>query len=102
MRMGQLRLVLSLGFAVGLSACGSVLQTPPDGGRDGGPACHDLNEAACRLRSDCAVNGCAWCTGGGSSFINCYDPASEPPVQCGPCPPPCSSFTDEYACKQMP
>jgi hypothetical protein len=96
MRIERLGLVLSLGLTVTAAACGSVLQAP-----DGGVACHDLGEDACRSRSDCAVNGCAPCSGGGSGFINCYDPRSESPVFCGPCPPPCSSLTEDL-CKATP
>jgi hypothetical protein len=103
MRIDRPGLVLSLGLTVALSACGSVLQEPPDGGRDGGLVpCDDLGEAACRLRSDCAVDGCAACTGGGFSFLGCRDLAGGPRVACGACPPPCSSLTDETSCKEFP
>src|SRR5262245_65281455 len=103
MRIDRRGLVLSVGFTVALSACGSVLQEPPDGGRDGGLVpCDELGEAACRSRSDCAVDGCAACTGGGFSFLGCRDLAGGPRVACGACPePPCSSLT-EAGCSQRP
>src|SRR5262245_48141690 len=100
MRIQQAGLILSLTAAA--SACGSILQQPPDGGGDGGIVpCRDLGEAACRSRSDCAVNACTPCSGGGSGFISCYDPTSDPRVLCGPCPPLCAGL-DEASCKARP
>jgi hypothetical protein len=104
--------VRAFGLIVALTAsgCGSVLQSP-DSGTDsrrdtdsdsGGALCRQLNEADCRVRTDCAVGRCASACGGGSSFAGCYDPASETPPPCVglgiACPAPCSSLTDEAAC----
>jgi hypothetical protein len=99
MRFERPGLVLILGLAVGASACGSVLVQPTDAGQDGSAAaCRQLGEAACRLRSDCAVGACASCSGG-SGFISCYDPASETGPGCPEiaCPAPCSTL-DEASC----
>ncbi len=104
MRIDGRALVLSVGLVVAASACGSVLQEPADGGRgDGGVVpCRELGEAACLSRSDCSVNGCAPCSGGGSGFINCIDPTVDGRVACGACPQvPCSSLT-EAGCSVRP
>ncbi|HXU05637.1 MAG TPA: hypothetical protein VN903_31980 [Polyangia bacterium] len=105
------RIALGFGLALAASACGSILQAP-DGGSDarghdgGGAACHDLDEAACRARTDCTAGICYAICGNGSTFTGCYDPASETPPPCAglaiPCQPPCTSVTDEASCKARP
>jgi hypothetical protein len=92
MRFERPGLALVLGVVVGASACGSVLVEPTD-------ACRQLGEAACRLRSDCAVGACASCNSG-PTFITCYDPASEAGPKCTgiACPAPCATL-DEASCK---
>jgi hypothetical protein len=104
MRFEKVAFVSSLALVLGAPACGSILQQPPDGGRDGGQdtsvvACRQLGEAACRTRSDCAVGSCSIC-GGGAPFISCYDPATETGPICAAiaCPAPCS-ILDEASCK---
>jgi hypothetical protein len=100
MRFERPGLVVVLGLVVGASACGSVLVQPTDAGADGGAvACRQLGEAACRLRSDCAVGACSSCTGG-PSFITCYDPARESGPGCATiaCPAPCATL-DEASCR---
>jgi hypothetical protein len=98
MRFDRMVSMGGLAALLALAACGSVLQAPnPDGGR---VACRELAEAACRSRSDCAVNACAVpCGGGGDeTFINCYDPASDPRVLCEEvleCPAPCSALPED-------
>ena len=110
MRIQQTARVFGLALALTVSACGSVLQSPDSGtdsrtdtGNDGGGvACRQLGEADCRARTDCAVGMCTATCGGGSSFVACYDPASETPPPCVglgiACPAPCSSLTDEASC----
>jgi hypothetical protein len=100
MRFVRPGLVVILGLVVGASACGSVLVQPTDAGQDGSAvACRQLGEAACRLRSDCAVGACAPC-GSGPSFIGCYDPVHESGPICAEiaCPAPCSAL-DEASCR---
>ncbi len=106
------RIVLGFGLAVAMSACGSILQEPTDGGSDGaaghdggGAACRGLDEATCRARTDCAAGVCYSICGGGSTFTGCYDPTTDTPPACvpggAPCPPPvvCALLPDEASCK---
>jgi hypothetical protein len=111
MRIERLASACGLAVAMAVSGCGSILQAPgPDGGPDsghdgGGTACSTLDESACSARTDCAVGRCASICGAGSSFVRCYDPATEGPPPCpgiaAPCPPPvvCSLLTDETSCQ---
>jgi hypothetical protein len=113
MRNEQTARVFSVIVALTVAAgCGSVLESPDSGpdartdtGSDGTRVpCGQLNDAACRVRTDCAIGMCAGACGGGSSFAGCYDPASETPPACPDsgvfCPAPCASLTDEASCTE--
>jgi hypothetical protein len=101
MRIEQTARVFGLTLTLALSACGSVLQAP-DSGTDARTDCGQLNEAACRARTDCAVGTCEGACGGPSGFFGCYDPSREPPPSCPDsgvvCPAPCSALTDAASC----
>jgi len=105
------RIVLGFSLAFAMSACGSILQDPGDGGtdgaagHDGGSACHGLTETACRARTDCAASVCSAICGGGPSYAGCYDPRTEIAPPCpgvgagaGTACLPCSAVTDEASC----
>jgi len=114
MRTQRIGFLSSLALAAFVSACGSVSGVPQsDGGgghgggggsgQDGGSACRNLDEAACRARTDCAAGACSLC-GGTPQFSGCYDPAHETPPAClgVACPVQCSSLTDEASCRARP
>jgi hypothetical protein len=105
MRSPRVGLVFNLALAIAASACGSItgqLQNDGGGGHDGdgAPACHTLDEAACRARTDCTAGACSLC-GGTPQYAGCYDPAHESPPACLGvlCPASCSSITDEATCR---
>jgi len=85
-------------LVLALPACGSVLQTNTDGGP---AACRQLDQSACRARTDCAAATCSQCEG--PVFTGCYDPARESPPVCDRlalvCPRASCSSLDEASCR---
>jgi hypothetical protein len=77
-----------------------------DGGADASDAnanpCRGLTEAACGVTTGCSVGSCGSCSGG-SSFVRCYQTATETPPPCPGfvCPPLCAGLT-EAACVARP
>jgi len=111
MRFERMVFGVSLVVAVTSSACGTVLDGPPDGGGGSGGQdatgdrgvvpCRQLAEEACRARTDCALGSCSLC-GGAPMYAGCYQPGVDPTPVCAglgiACPAPCTGL-DEASCK---
>jgi hypothetical protein len=62
-----------------------------------GPCEMLLDEKSCAEHPECKAMGCSDCHGG-QNFVGCTEPDGGVMVECGPCPPVCSTL-DETSCK---
>jgi hypothetical protein len=77
--------------AAGQDGCGSH-----PCGNPAGPCEMLLDEKSCSAHPECLAEHCSDCRGG-QTFVDCTSPDG-PMVECGPCPPDCSTL-NETSCK---